>query len=157
MANEQDNSTIEESKTKKEEKETAAEPQAQAQQPDARAEVPEATPQAEATVKPDTQPEMPHLNEDTLNEALFDQNNLGVLNNVSITLTIEIGRAQIKIRDLLKLSKGSIVELNKSAGEPVDIYANGKLIAMGNIITANGKYCVRITSIANKSNLGLDS
>lgn len=84
-------------------------------------------------------------------ETLFDPNKLGILNDVSIVLTIEIGRAQIKIRDLLNLTKDSIIDLNKTAGEPVDIYANGKLIAQGNIITANGKYCVRLTAMPNKS------
>lgn len=80
-------------------------------------------------------------------ETLFDPSKLGILNDVSIVLTIEIGRAQIKIRDLLNLTKDSIIDLNKLAGEPVDVYANGKLISKGNIITANGKYCVRLTSI----------
>lgn len=69
------------------------------------------------------------------------------LNDVKIALTIEVGRTQIKIRDLLNLSRDSIIDLNKNAGEPVDIYANGKLISRGNIITANGKYCVRLTSV----------
>lgn len=87
---------------------------------------------------------------------VFDPNKLGILSDVSIVLTIEVGRAQIKIRDLLGLSKGSIVELNKSAGDPVDIYANGKLISTGSIITANGKYCVRLTSIPENSKIGLD-
>ena len=86
-------------------------------------------------------------------EALLDPSNLGILNDVSINLTIEIGRAQMKIRDLLSLSKDSIIDLNKSAGEPVDIYANGRLIAKGNIITANGKYCVRLTSVSDQSEL----
>ena len=80
-------------------------------------------------------------------KALFDPNKLGILNDVSILLTIEIGRAQIKIRDLLNLGKDSIIDLNKLAGDPVDVYANGKLIAKGNIITANGKYCVRLTTV----------
>ena len=77
----------------------------------------------------------------------IDPSKLGILNEVSIVLTIEVGRAQIKIRDLLNLSKDSIINLNKMAGEPVDIYANGKLISKGNIITANGQYCVRLTSV----------
>lgn len=84
-------------------------------------------------------------------ETLFDPSKLGILNDVTITLTIEIGRAQIKIRDLLNLTKDSIIDLNKLAGEPVDIYANGKLISKGNIITANGKYCVRLTAIPEQS------
>lgn len=85
------------------------------------------------------------------NDGPIDPSKLGILNDVSIVLTIEIGRAQIKIKDLLNLTKDSIIDLNKLAGEPVDIYANGKLISKGNIITANGKYCVRLTSIPDKS------
>ena len=69
------------------------------------------------------------------------------LNDIYVSLTIEIGRAQIKISDLLNLTKGSVIELNKLAGEPVDVYANGKLISTGNIITANGKYCIRFASV----------
>lgn len=80
-------------------------------------------------------------------ESLFDPQKLGMLNDISILLTIEIGRTQIKFRDLLGLTKDSIIDLNKQAGEPVDVYANGKLISKGNIITANGKYCVRLTAI----------
>jgi flagellar motor switch protein FliN/FliY len=81
---------------------------------------------------------------------LFDPSKIGILNDVSILLTIEIGRAQIKIKDLLNLTKDSIIDLNKMAGEPIDVYANGKLISKGNIITANGKYCVRLTTIVNQ-------
>ncbi len=83
-------------------------------------------------------------------ENLFDISKFGILNDVSILITIEVGRTQIKIRDLLNLTKDSILDLNKLAGEPVDIYANGKLIAKGNIITANGKYCVRLISLYSK-------
>jgi flagellar motor switch protein FliN/FliY len=80
-------------------------------------------------------------------QALFPNQSMDFLNDVSINLTIEVGRTQIKIRELLNLTKDSIIDLNKGAGEPVDIYANGRLISRGNIITANGKYCVRLTSI----------
>lgn len=107
---------------------------------------------------PATPPPADAANTATLNDAkgepLFDNEKLGILNDVYIILSIEIGRSQIKIRDLLKLSKGSIIELDKLATEPVDIYANGKLIALGNIITANGKYCVRLTSINEKNKSG---
>ena len=84
---------------------------------------------------------------------LFDPNKLGILNEVNITLTIEVGRATLKIKDLLALTKDSILDLNKPAGDPVDIYANGKLISQGNIVTVNGKYCVRLTSIPEKGQL----
>lgn len=79
--------------------------------------------------------------------SLIGPNDMDFFNDVQIVLSIEIGRAQIKIRDLLGLTKDSIIDLDKSAGEPVDIYANGKLISRGNIITANGKYCVKLTSV----------
>ncbi len=88
---------------------------------------------------------------------LFDPNKLGILSDVSILLTIEVGRTHIKIRDLLNLTKGSVLELDKLAGDPVDVYANGKLISTGNIITANGKYCVRLTSIPENNKLGIHS
>jgi flagellar motor switch protein FliN len=84
-------------------------------------------------------------------DSLFDPNKLGILDEVTVAVTIEIGRAQIKIRDLLNLTKDSIIDLDKLAGEPVDVYVNGKLISKGNIITVNGKYCVRLISIPNKS------
>lgn len=77
-------------------------------------------------------------------ESLFDPSKIGLLSDLNINVTIEIGRAELKIRDLLNLSKGSIIELNKMSGEPVEIYANGKLISLGEIITVNGRYCVRL-------------
>jgi len=81
--------------------------------------------------------------------ALGDRMNL--LGMLDIPLTIEVGRAQMRMRELLELKKGSVIELDKLAGEPVEVYANGKKIANGNIITANGRYCVRINSILEDS------
>ena len=90
-------------------------------------------------------------NQTTGNQPLADAvqglKDMGILNDIKVNLTIEVGRAQIKIKDLLNLTKDSIIDLNKSPGDPVDIYANGKLISRGNIITANGKYCVRLTAL----------
>jgi flagellar motor switch protein FliN/FliY len=57
----------------------------------------------------------------------------------------------MKLRDLLRLNKDAIIELDKLASEPVDIFANDKLIARGNIITVNGKYCVRLISLPDES------
>ena len=78
---------------------------------------------------------------------IIDATDMDFINDVKIVLTIEVGRTQIKIRDLLNLSKDSIIDLNKSADEPVDVFANGKLISRGKIVTANGKYCIRLTSV----------
>lgn len=100
--------------------------------------------------EPEIRPDTPAPGIDTPQKTDIDLNRLGLLNDVSVMLTIEIGRVEIKIRDLLSLTKGSIVELDKLAGEPVGVYANNKLIASGNIITANGKYCVRLLSVCDK-------
>ena len=75
------------------------------------------------------------------------------LTRFEIGITIEVGRAEIKVKDLLNLTKNSIIELDKNAGDPVDIYANGKLISRGNIITVNGKYFVKVTKTV-QPNLG---
>lgn len=90
------------------------------------------------------------VNADAKGESIFDATKLGILNDVYVALNIEIGRSHIKIRDLLNLNRGSIIELDKLAGEPVDVYANGKLISKGNIVTVNGKYCVRLLTINEK-------
>lgn len=98
---------------------------------------------------------MTEQNEETKSESeskssgAFDANKLGILDDVKIVLTIEIGRTQIKIKDLLNLTKDSVLDLNKNAGEPVDILANGKIIAKGMIVTVNGKYSVKLTSMPN--------
>ena len=123
----------------------ANEPPHQAQQTQPPQPAPTATPEpSTATISP----AVGETTAPTSNKPIIDQNDMGFLNDVSIALTIEIGRTQIKIRDLLNLTKDSIIDLNKTSGEPVDIYANGKMISRGHIITANGKYCVRLTSIA---------
>lgn len=124
-------------------------------------------PSESSTVQPETvAAEVKKVQPDTNNKVeankgdntpLLDVNKMDILNELMVSLTIEVGRAQIKIRDLLSLTKGSIIELNKLAGEPVDIYANGKLISTGNIITANGKYCVRLTSVSEQNKVGIES
>jgi flagellar motor switch protein FliN/FliY len=72
------------------------------------------------------------------------QNNHELLNDITMELTVEIGRAEIKISDLLNLSKGTVIHLDQQADEPLSIYANNKLIAKGHIIASNGKYSIRV-------------
>ncbi|MCW5588192.1 MAG: flagellar motor switch protein FliN [Legionellales bacterium] len=76
--------------------------------------------------------------------------NIDMFLDVNMTLSAEVGRTRIKLKDLLSLSKGSVVELNKLSGDPIDIMANGKLIAYGEVVSVGGKYGIRITSIASK-------
>ena len=73
--------------------------------------------------------------------------NLDSLLDVPIDISIEIGRTKMTIGELLSLSKGSIVELKKSAGESVDIYVNGKLLGKGEVVVVNERLGVRVTKI----------
>lgn len=78
-------------------------------------------------------------------ERLFNSDNIDILNDVVMEITVEIGRAKMKISDLLNLKKGSIIELAQGADDELRIFANDKAIAKGVIISSDGKYCVKIT------------
>lgn len=69
--------------------------------------------------------------------------------DVSVTLAMEVGRARIPIRNLLQLNQGSVVELERAAGEPLDVYANGTLIAHGEVVVVNDKFGVRLTDVVS--------
>lgn len=75
--------------------------------------------------------------------------NLDVILDVAVTLSMEIGRARIPIRNLLQLNQGSVVELDRAAGEPLDVYANGTLIAHGEVVVVNEKFGVRLTDVVS--------
>ncbi len=74
-------------------------------------------------------------------------NNLEVILDLPLEISIELGRTQIVINDLLKLAQGSVIELGKAAGETLEVFANQKLIAKGEVVVANDKYGVRLTEI----------
>jgi flagellar motor switch protein FliN len=74
--------------------------------------------------------------------------NMDSLLDISVELSVEIGRTKMPIGQLLSLSKGSIIELNKIAGESVDILVNGKLLGKGEIVVVNERLGVRIVEIA---------
>ncbi len=67
--------------------------------------------------------------------------------DIPLQVSVELGRAKLQIRDLLQLGRGSVVELNKMAGEPAEIYVNNKLMAKGEIVVVNEKFGVRLTEI----------
>ena len=73
--------------------------------------------------------------------------NLGRINSVEMSLTVEIGRTRMSVRDVLSLEPGAIIELDRSAGAPADILLNGRLIAHGEIVVVDQDYAVRITKI----------
>lgn len=73
--------------------------------------------------------------------------NLNLVMDVNLGLTVELGRAELPIKNVLELTRGSIIELDKVAGEPVELYANGKLIAKGEVVVIEDNFGLRITSI----------
>ena len=75
--------------------------------------------------------------------------NLNILLDVKLQLTVELGRTDLPIKKVLELTKGSIVTLNKAAGEPVELYANGKLIAYGEVVVIEDNFGLRITHITD--------
>ncbi len=69
------------------------------------------------------------------------------LGDLDIDITIELGRAELTIEDVLKLREGAVVSLDKLAGDPVDIVANGRLVARGELIVIQGKFGVRLSEV----------
>lgn len=83
--------------------------------------------------------------------AAAEGSSMDLLMDVDLDLSVELGRASIPVRDVLQLGPGSIVELEKLAGEPVDIMINGKLIARGEVVVVDENFGVRITEIASQT------
>jgi flagellar motor switch protein FliN/FliY len=79
--------------------------------------------------------------------ASVDQLGLNALQDVELDLSIELGRAELLIEEVLQLREGSVVPLDKLAGDPVDILVNGRLIARGEVLVLNDNFCVRVAEI----------
>jgi len=73
--------------------------------------------------------------------------NLEVILDVPVTLSLEVGRSRISIRNLLQLNQGSVVELDRAAGEPLDVFVNGTLVAHGEVVVVNEKFGIRLTDV----------
>lgn len=73
--------------------------------------------------------------------------NLDQILDIPVTLSVEIGSTKIAIRNLLQLNQGSVVELDRLAGEPLDVLVNGTLIAHGEVVVVNEKYGIRLTDV----------
>ncbi len=76
-----------------------------------------------------------------------DEVNLDVILEIPVTLSMEIGRTDISIRNLLQLNQGSVIELDRLAGEPMDVMVNGTLVAHGEVVVVNEKFGIRLTDI----------
>jgi flagellar motor switch protein FliN/FliY len=77
--------------------------------------------------------------------------NLGMLLDIPLQVTVELGRTKRSVKDILDLSPGSIIELDKLAGEPVDILINSRLIAKGEVVVIDENFGVRVTDIVSQS------
>jgi flagellar motor switch protein FliN/FliY len=77
--------------------------------------------------------------------------NLEAILDVPVTLSMEVGRTRIPIRNLLQLNQGSVVELDRAAGEPLDVFVNGTLVAHGEVVVVNDKFGIRLTDVISPS------
>jgi len=104
-------------------------------------------------------PEMSEQNRDAIRE-LADQiktgddalnklkvQNLDFILDIPLKVSVELGRAKVIIKDLLQLGQGSVLELDKLAGEPLEVLVNGKLVARGEVVVVNEKFGIRLTDI----------
>jgi len=75
---------------------------------------------------------------------------IDLLRDVELNVQIELGRSRMLVDDVLRLGEGSVVELDKLAGDPVDVYVNGRLVARGEVLVLNDNFCVRINDIVRQ-------
>ena len=104
---------------------------------------------SDETNEPDPS-EAPNIGADVpQNQASGGVENLRVLENIEVQLSVEVGNTEIKIRDLLRLNEGSVIELDRLAGDPLDILVNGTMIAKGEIVMVGERFGVRFTEIVD--------
>lgn len=95
-----------------------------------------------------TQPvDLPDLSGGNGKPVTLELNKLHLLEDVQLQVRIELGRTRMLVQDVLRLDQGSVVELDKLAGDPVDIYVNERLVARGEVLVLNDNFCVRINEI----------
>jgi flagellar motor switch protein FliN/FliY len=70
-----------------------------------------------------------------------------LLNDVDLNVKVELGRTEMLVEDVLQLCEGSVVELDKLAGDPVDVYVNQRLVARGEVLVLNDNFCIRISEV----------
>jgi len=83
--------------------------------------------------------------------AAQDAPNFEVILDIPVTISMEVGNTEISIRNLLQLNQGSVIELDRLAGEPLDVLVNGTLIAHGEVVVVNEKFGIRLTDVISQS------
>jgi len=99
---------------------------------------------APALIAPTQQFDLPNFNE-VLADAQVSS--IDLLRDVELNVKIELGRSRMLVEDVLKLGEGSVVELDKLAGDPVDVFVNNRLVARGEVLVLNDNFCVRVNEI----------
>ncbi len=80
-----------------------------------------------------------------------ERRKLDTILDIPVTISMEVGKSQISIRNLLQLNQGSVVELDRLAGEPLDVMVNGTLIAHGEVVVVNDKFGIRLTDVISQT------
>jgi len=90
-----------------------------------------------------------NLEEESVGRGDGEDVDLDLILDIPVTIAMEIGRTKINIRNLLQLNQGSVVELDRLAGEPLDVRVNGTLIAHGEVVVVNEKFGIRLTDVVS--------
>jgi len=102
-------------------------------------------------VKPDAEPAPIFKPLATEKDAAIGRNDIDLILDIPVQLTVELGRTKIAIKNLLQLAQGSVIELDGLAGEPMDVLVNGCLIAQGEVVVVNDRFGIRLTDIITPS------
>lgn len=94
--------------------------------------------------------ELEELQDDKKPLTAEEKHKLDTILDIPVTISMEVGRAKISIRNLLQLNQGSVVELERVAGEPLDVLINGTLIAHGEVVVVNDKFGIRLTDVISQ-------
>lgn len=95
-------------------------------------------------------PALDELQDEGAPQTNIDKDKLTDILDIPVTISLEVGRNLISIRNLLQLNQGSVVELNRLAGEPLDVMVNGTLIAHGEVVVVNEKYGIQLTDVVSQ-------
>ncbi len=93
----------------------------------------------------------PHFDADDVQASHSGSNDISMVLDIPVQLSVELGRTKVPIKYILQLAQGSIVELDALAGEPMDVLVNGYLIAQGEVVVVNEKFGIRLTDIVTPS------
>ncbi|MBQ1783400.1 MAG: flagellar motor switch protein FliN [Gammaproteobacteria bacterium] len=94
--------------------------------------------------------ELQELRDESSPISVEEKRRLDAILDIPVTISMEVGRSQISIRNLLQLNQGSVVELDRVAGEPLDVLVNGTLIAHGEVVVVNDKFGIRLTDVISQ-------